>query len=568
MGPRSTVVVSQSLESRGSRSILRRSILAITVATAILRLSQSTDGRGGSHNHQPHQQYHLFTSAMSVSVVPTTATNSQRRPTLRSIQSTLSKISDGTGPDDDDMSMTAKNSVMGSASIRERIIAMEERAKNGSPMTDEEVHDICNGIQNLLPQEDVMVMDGKKGVGVENPNQHETTTTTLIDFEGFKDLLKEVAHLSHKNWGVTSANSDRLRTQLSIASDDSMAASYPLSPHAQQLLERIISEGNWKGGVEYEKTRRPTGEQPWAVLVTGVNGIRKTTSMYQPWFAELLSEALIVPPSLDGTATDKTIKRPLPATPPSIESLPTGSNSFFRQLDHMICTLCNEEFCRLYVWAASQLPKLDDDDAGRERPSTPSDEVVQQYSDYKAAIFSRYRTLSELLGALLLKQAQLVNINCMMETSGRDVAMFHYVDHFFANNNSPQSDTSDPTTTATTRSYNKLALHFTINDLSCAQQSVDRRMIHEIQAGAKAIESGDVFDIVYTNQGGPYGSKVLPGVQRDSDKVWDEEVLSGVVGKDWYKATIAINAHPSEPWTAQAVKPDGTLGTAFAFSRK
>ena len=153
------------------------------------------------------------------------------------------------------------------------------------------------------------------------------------------------------------------------------------------------------------------------------------------------------------------------------------------------------------------------------------------------------------MGALLLKQAQKVNINCMMETSGRDVAMFHYVDHFFGEN----------------KKYNKLALHFTINDLTCAQQSVDRRMIDEILLGADAIKSGDIFDVVYTNQGGPYGSKVLAGVQKDSDKVWESEVLSGNVGSDWYKATIAINAHPTEPWTAQAVKPDGSLGKTYTF---
>jgi len=154
-----------------------------------------------------------------------------------------------------------------------------------------------------------------------------------------------------------------------------------------------------------------------------------------------------------------------------------------------------------------------------------------------------------LLGALLLKQAQKVNINCMVETSGRDISMFHYVDQFFGENNN----------------YNKLALHFTINDLVCAQQSVDRRMIDEIQAGAKAIENGDVFDIIYTNQGGPYGSKVLESVQKDSDRVWEEQVVTGNVGKDWYKATIAINAHQSEPWTAQAVRPDGSLGTIYTF---
>ncbi|VEU39840.1 unnamed protein product [Pseudo-nitzschia multistriata] len=140
----------------------------------------------------------------------------------------------------------------------------------------------------------------------------------------------------------------------------------------------------------------------------------------------------------------------------------------------------------------------------------------------------------------------------MMETSGRDVAMFHYVDHFFGENTS----------------YNKLALHFTINDLTFAKQSVDRRMIDEIQRGSQALGNSNVFDIVYTNQGGPYGSKVLDGVQADSDRVWESEVLSGNVGEDWYKATIAINAHETEPWTAQAVKPDGSLGTKFAFGPK
>ena len=56
----------------------------------------------------------------------------------------------------------------------------------------------------------------------------------------------------------------------------------------------------------------------------------------------------------------------------------------------------------------------------------------------------------------------------------------------------------------------------------------------------------------------------------DSDRVWKEVVLvddSGV-GQDWYKATIQINARATEPWTAQAIKPDGSLGTIYRFQRK
>jgi len=382
---------------------------------------------------------------------------------------------------------------------------MVQRASQGTPLTDEEIQDICHSIQNLVPED------------------------TSIDFEELKQLLKSAAHLSHKNWAVTSDNCEKLSSVLSVSSsgNDSMDDD-TLSPHARQLLERILNEGNWFGAIKEAPPVNSPLRKPWAVLVTGVNGIRKTTSMYQPWFGHLLSEALCSPPDVDLTAKPK--------------NLPTGSNSFFRQLDHMICTLTNEEFTKLYSWAASQLPTDD---------SIPSEQLVKDYSDYKAAIFSRYRTLSELLGGLLLREAQKVNINCLMETSGRDVAMFHYVDHFFESSK-----------------YNKLALHFTINDLECAKQSVDRRMIQEIQDGVKAVKNGDVFDIVYANAGGPYGSQVLEGVQKDSDKVWEAEVLSGNVGRDWYKATIAINAHPTKPWTAQAVKPDGSFGTTFVFEER
>lgn len=161
---------------------------------------------------------------------------------------------------------------------------------------------------------------------------------------------------------------------------------------------------------------------------------------------------------------------------------------------------------------------------------------------------------------ILLKEAQAANINTMCETSGRDVAMFHYIDHFFP------------------PSYNKLALHLTINDLSHAKKSVDERMVREMRMGKEALESGDVVNVIYSNQGGPYGSEVLDGVQADSDRVWNEIIMAGnnansgeeeegaaAVGKDWYKASIKINAHSDKSWTIQAVKPDGSLGKEYAF---
>ncbi len=166
----------------------------------------------------------------------------------------------------------------------------------------------------------------------------------------------------------------------------------------------------------------------------------------------------------------------------------------------------------------------------------------------KASIFSRYRTLSELLGALLLKEAQHANINAMCETSGRDVAMFNYIDHFFPSG------------------YNKLALHFTINDLSHAMRSVDERMVNEMKKGREALKSENAFDVIYANAGGPYGSEVLSSVQSDSDRVWNDFVMKGDgIGKDWYKATFHIEAHATNPWKIYAIRPDGSRGTEYTF---
>jgi hypothetical protein len=182
-----------------------------------------------------------------------------------------------------------------------------------------------------------------------------------------------------------------------------------------------------------------------------------------------------------------------------VANLPCGSNTFFRQLDHIIATLCNEQFIQLYTYMRDMLvdiPSSTTPSSSSAIVHAPTSDIIQLYSNMKAAIFSRYRTISELLGVILLLEAQTIPINCMVETSGRDVAMFHYIDHFFSNN-----------------TYHKLALHFTINDLQYAKSSVDQRMIDEIVSGILALEQDSIFNIINTNVGGPYGSEVLDDIQ-------------------------------------------------------
>ena len=403
-----------------------------------------------------------------------------------------------------------------------RTNTMESNAKNATPLTESELDDILSSLQYLTPSEKALEGD--------------------IEQELLK-VLQQVCHISHKDWKVTMENAQKLKPFL--IPDD--ATKFP-GGVSQVRFARILQDGNWKGACDHA-TNKNNEQSPWAVLVTGVNGIRKTTSLYQPWFGELLQEALIVPKDAPNDADSQ-----------DMDLLPTGANSFFRQLDHMIATLCNRDFALLYAHAAKRLQEEQSNSNNNhtnESTGDPSPETIRAYSNLKAAIFTRYRTLSELLGVLLLQQAHTQNLNCLMETSGRDVAMFHYIDTVFPSQ------------------YRKLALHFRINDLSHAQTSVDRRMIHEIQTGIQAIDASttsssiDVAQVIAANAGGPYGSEVLPGVQQASSAVWKTVVDgSAGVGEDWYKATIQINAHPTDPWTAQAVKPDGSLGTVFPFERK
>ena len=56
---------------------------------------------------------------------------------------------------------------------------------------------------------------------------------------------------------------------------------------------------------------------------------------------------------------------------------------------------------------------------------------VDAYAAAKEAIFARYRKVSEMLGLLLVRAAVRSKMNVMVETSGRDVAMYDYMDMAF-----------------------------------------------------------------------------------------------------------------------------------------
>jgi hypothetical protein len=171
-----------------------------------------------------------------------------------------------------------------------RTKAMNERATNELPLTEAELDGVMLSIRNVYP------------------------TEGSLDFDALRLFLAQVAHLSHKDWTRTGKNSEALAQ---ILIPDGM------SSHTRRLLARIVQEGNWDGATQHAAAQI-TDDLPWAVLVTGVNGIRKTTSMYQPWFPSLLAEALVAP------AGHKAVF--------DMRALPSGQTSFFRQLGKCVCS--------------------------------------------------------------------------------------------------------------------------------------------------------------------------------------------------------------------------------------
>ena len=360
-------------------------------------------------------------------------------------------------------------------------LELVQRTKNNVPFNTDELDSIIKSFRNIVP------------------------AGAQLDESRLKEFIEKYAHMTHKVWEKTDEAAKILCTILNDPSD----------PTFQAMFQRVLNEGGYSTALQHARTQRKTKKlsKPWVVLVTGLNGIRKTTAMQQPWFETVLHEAL----ASQLKDMDETV---------DMGDLPTAKNSFFRQLDFMVATIANEEFRKLYKM-----------------------KEVGIYAKHKDAVFARYRTMAEILGMLLCKAVNKECMNCLVETSGRDIAMFEYIDYCFPAEN-----------------YNKLVVHFTINDISFAERSVDKRMKGELLAGQEAAARDNIFDIIQSNAGGPYGSAQLKGVQEASD-ITLGKVLSGEteLNGHWYKARIAINASEEKPWTCMA-NVDG--GSVFAFDNR
>jgi len=196
-------------------------------------------------------------------------------------------------------------------------LEMKERALSYTPFSEEEIELLISSLKHVIPLE----------------------VSGDLDFDKLANLVLEVAHLSHKDWEKTIEYSQRLEDLLlphSIATEGSKIDDAEKSHLFRSIFERVLRDGKWEDARQASRLRNEEkkDERPWVVVVTGLNGIRKTTTIYLECYKVLLSEALVVPEG-ESDSID-----------PSY--LPIGANSFFRQLDHMIAVLANLQFVTLY----------------------------------------------------------------------------------------------------------------------------------------------------------------------------------------------------------------------------
>jgi hypothetical protein len=135
--------------------------------------------------------------------------------------------------------------------IKEYTQAMNQRAKDIAPFSDDEVMGIVHSLQNVLPQRELQ------------SSASVPLLETTIQWDTLRELLSNVAHLSHKDWTNTGQNSQPLSTVLQLSAPNLLS-----DAPTRQMLQRILQEGNWDGAAANAVRAKAKSAKPWVVLVT------------------------------------------------------------------------------------------------------------------------------------------------------------------------------------------------------------------------------------------------------------------------------------------------------------
>ena len=149
-----------------------------------------------------------------------------------------------------------------------------------------------------------------------------------LNYAALRQLVTSYAHMSFKNNFPKTEYAARSLTDI---------LGQPNTTGFRRMFERVLMDGNWEKAASFAHAKFDVGKskpqsKPWAVLVAGLGGIRKTTSVNSSWFQKLLFDAM--KGQLDPSTSEG--------------DMPCGDNSFFRQLDFIVATVANAEFKKLY----------------------------------------------------------------------------------------------------------------------------------------------------------------------------------------------------------------------------
>lgn len=117
-------------------------------------------------------------------------------------------------------------------------------------------------------------------------------------------LLAREAHTSHKDWPATQRAAQELAAVVGGPGDATF----------DRVFRRVLEGGGWDQAVQAARRRQG---KPWAVLVTGLNGIRKTYACLPLSVLLVLLVALAVPACATAAAATAAAPNPIPLSSPS-----------------------------------------------------------------------------------------------------------------------------------------------------------------------------------------------------------------------------------------------------------
>ena len=331
----------------------------------------------------------------------------------------------------------------------------------------------------------------------------------MINFErdarqSLEELITKTAHLPPKDWLRIAKQWSRSHFREAL-----MGPAVKYSPF-RSLLGHCLDDGGWDRAVAAAE-KRPAGYTPWLVLLTGVAGARKKSSILQPWFKEATAHTL--KRTHDAALDNDHVE--LREYEDGEEELPHGEDSFYLQLGSIIAVIANVEMRLVYAGPGTQLQNVD------------------RFAEEKESIFIRYRTYALMLATFIIQEAAALGVNVIIEVDHQrthhnwpaDLHFHRYIEALF-----PGVPPHRRTLFPSLMGYRKLVLHYDVDDLGIAAFANDRRLLCEMKLGHGAQQRGAVpgglREVIDAVQGGAQGKDWLVENQLAARALWKQIILA------------------------------------------